>query len=92
MCPLFQSSSLVDSIYRGLVFVSIQPVFAFCLGHSTHLYLKVIVYKYDPFAIYFIVLGLSFYTLYVFLSRQDPLAFVGELVWWYRILSAFARL
>ena len=42
---------------------------------------KVIIDKYDPIAIYFIVLGLSFYTLYVFLSRQDPLAFVGELVW-----------
>ena len=37
MCPLFWSGSLVDSIYRGLVFVSIQPVFVFWLGHSTHL-------------------------------------------------------
>ena len=30
----------VDSIYRGLVFVSIQPVFVFWLGHSTHLCLR----------------------------------------------------
>ena len=40
MCPLFWSGSLVGSIYRGLVFVSIQPVFAFWLGRSTHLRLR----------------------------------------------------
>ena len=39
---------------------------------------KVIIDKDDPVAIYFIVLGSSLYTLFVFL----PLAFVGELVWW----------
>ena len=43
---------------------------------------KVIIDKYGPVAIYFVVLGLSLYTLSVFLSREDPLAFVGELVWW----------
>ena len=31
MCPLFWGGSLVDNIYRGLVFVSIQPVFVFWL-------------------------------------------------------------
>ena len=36
MCPLFRGGSLVDNIYRGLVFVSIQAIFVFCLGHSTH--------------------------------------------------------
>ena len=36
MCPLFWGGSLVDNIYRGLVFVSIQAIFVFCLGHSTH--------------------------------------------------------
>ena len=30
MCPLFWGGSLVDNICRGLVFVSIQPVFVFC--------------------------------------------------------------
>ena len=40
MCPLFWSGSLVDSIYRGIFFVSIQPVFVFWLGHSTHLHLR----------------------------------------------------
>ena len=40
MCPLVWDESLVDGIYRGLVFVSIQPVFVFWLGHSTHLHLS----------------------------------------------------
>ena len=31
---------LVDHIYRGLVFVSIQSVFLFWLGHSTHSHLR----------------------------------------------------
>ena len=31
ICPLFWSGSLVDSIYGSLVFVSIHPVFVFCL-------------------------------------------------------------
>ena len=43
---------------------------------------KVIIDKYDPVAIYFVVLG-SIYTPFLcFRSREDPLAFVGELVWW----------
>ena len=41
---------------------------------------KVITDKYDPVAIYFIVLGSNLYTLFV--SREYPLVFVGELVWW----------
>ena len=40
MGPLFWGGSLVDSIYRGLLFVSIQPVFVFWLKHSTHLHLR----------------------------------------------------
>ena len=40
MCPLFWGGSLVDNICRGLVFVSIQPVFVFWLRHSTHLHLR----------------------------------------------------
>ena len=66
MCPLFWGGSLVDSIYKGLVFVSIQPAFVFWLGHSTCLTFKVIIDKYDPIAIYFVVLGSSLYTLSVF--------------------------
>ena len=38
-CVRPMKGCLVDSIYRGLVFVSIQPVFVFWLGHSTHLHL-----------------------------------------------------
>ena len=37
---VFWGRSLVDSIYRGLIFVSIQPLFVFWLGHSTHLHLR----------------------------------------------------
>ena len=40
MCPLFWGESLIGTIYRGLVFVSIQPDFVFWLGHSTHLHLR----------------------------------------------------
>ena len=53
MCPLFSGGSLVDSIYRDC-FVSIHPVFVFRLEHSTF---KVMIDKYDPIAICFIVLG-----------------------------------
>ena len=34
----------------------------------------------DPIAISFVVLGSSLYTLFVFMSREYPLVFVGELV------------
>ena len=66
MCPLFSGGYLVDNIYRDLVFVSIQPVFVFWLGHSTHLNFKVIIDKYDSVANYFGFLGLNLYTLSVF--------------------------
>ena len=43
-----------------------------------------------PFTLLFWVRG---YTPFLyFLSREDPLALVGELVWWCWILSAFASL
>ena len=43
---------------------------------------KVIIDKYDPIAIYFIVLSWVYTPFLCFLSREYPLAFVGELVWW----------
>ena len=66
MCSLFRDGSLVDSICRGLVFVSIQPVFIFWLGAFNPFTFKVIIDKYDPIAIYFVVLGSSLYTFSVF--------------------------
>ena len=66
MCPLFRGGSLVDNIYRSLVFVSIQPVLVFCFGTFNPFTFKVTIDKYDPVAIYFLVLGLSFYTFSVF--------------------------
>ena len=69
MCPLFWGGSIVDNIYRGLV------CFFFFLIHSASLCLlvgafnpfmfKVIIDKYDPVAIYFIVLGSNLYTVFV---------------------------
>ena len=64
MCPLFQGGSLVN-IYRGLVIVSIQPVFVL-VGTFSPFTFKVIIDKYDPIAIYCVVLGSSLYTLSVF--------------------------
>ena len=57
--------------------------FVFWLGHLTH-YIKVIIDKYDPVAIYILCVGgvVRFYKhLLCFLSREDPLVFVEELVW-----------
>ena len=65
MCSLFWGGSLVDNIYRGLVFVSIQQSLSFGWGIQS-IYVKVIIDKYGPVAIYFIVLDLSLYTLFVF--------------------------
>ena len=48
------------------VFVSVQPVFVFWLGAFNPFMFKVIIDKYDPIAIYFIVLDSSLYSLLVF--------------------------
>ena len=71
----------------------IHPV-SLCLlvGTFNPFMFKVIIDKYDPIAIFFIVLGSSLYTFLCFLSREDPLAFVEELVWWCWIFLAFACL
>ena len=87
MCPLFWGRSLIDSIYRDLAFVSIQPVFVFWLGHWTQLLIGMVPL---PFALLFWVHVHT--TFLCFLSRKGPLAFVEELVWWCWILSAFACL
>ena len=92
MCPLFWGGSLVDHIYRGLVFVSIQPVFVFQFGHSTHLHLKSLLISMIPLP-FTLLFWVRVYTPFLcFLSREYPLVFVGELFWWCRILSAFACL
>ena len=76
MCPLFWGGSLVDNIYRSLVFVSMQPGFVFWLGHSTHLHLRQLLISIIP-----LPSTLSFwvwvYTPFLCtLSREDPLAFL----------------
>ena len=49
----------------SLVFVSIQPV-CLLIGAFNPFTFKVIFEKYGPVAIYFVVLGSSLYTLFVF--------------------------
>ena len=65
MCCLFGGGSLVDNIYSGLVFVSIQTSLCLLVGAFNPFTFKVIIDKYDPIAIYFVVLGSSLYTLSV---------------------------
>ena len=43
---------------------------------------RAIIDKNGPVAIWFVVLGSRSYNLSVFPVREDPLAFVEELVWW----------
>ena len=92
MCPLFWGGSLVDNIDRGLVVVSIQPVFVFWLGDSTHLHLRELLINMIPLPFTLLFWVRVYIPFLCFLSREDPLAFVGELVWWCWILSAFACL
>ena len=80
MCPLFCGRSLVDNIYRGLVCVSIEPVFVFWLGHSTYLYLRLLLINMIPlpFSLFF---GVQVYTPFLcFLSREDPLHLLESLL------------
>ena len=58
MRPLVWDGSLVDSIYRDLILVSIQPFLSFGWVIQP-IYIRVIIDKYDPVAIYFVVLGSS---------------------------------
>ena len=66
MCPLFRGGSLVENIYRGLVFFyPFSQYLSFGRAFNPFTF-KVIIDTYDPIAIYFIVLGSSLYTLSVF--------------------------
>ena len=71
-----------DSIYRGLVFVSIHPVFVFWLENLTHLHLRSLLISMIPLP-FTLLFWVHFYKPFLcFLSRKDPLAFIEELVWW----------
>ena len=89
--PCFEVG-LLQTAYIGVLFFFIHSS-SLCLlvGAFNPFTFKMIIDKYDPVAIYFIVLCSSSCTLSgCFLSKEDHLAFVGELVWWCWILSAFA--
>ena len=53
-------------MYRSLVFFTHSASLCLLVGTFNPFTFKVIIDKYDPVAIYFIVLGLSIYTLSVF--------------------------
>ena len=80
MSPVL-SGSLVDNIYGGLFFIRSVSL-CLLVGEFNPFTFKVIIDKYDPLAIYFVVLNQVYTPFLCFLSREDPLAFVGELVWW----------
>ena len=65
MCPLFQGGFLVDNIHWGLVLYPSCQSLSFGWAFNPFTF-KVIIDKYDPVAIYFVVLGSHLYTLSVF--------------------------
>jgi len=71
-----------------------KPLARLCLlvGAFNPFTFKVIIDMYDPipFTLFFWVRVYKPFPC--FLSRENPLAFVEELVWWCRILSPFACL
>ena len=69
-----------------------QPLPASAGGVFDPFMFKVIIDNYDPVAIYLLFWVPVYIPFVCFLSKEDPLAFVGELVWWCWILSAFAYL
>ena len=90
MCPLVWGRSLVDSVYSSLVFCIHSASLCLLVRAFDPFTFKVIIDHYDPISIYFVVWIWN--KLLCFLSREDPLASVGELVWWCWIVSAFACL
>ena len=73
---------LLQTTYIGVLFLYPFSQSLPLVGAFNPFTFKVIIDKYDPIDIYFVVLGSSLHTLLCILSREDPLAFVGELVWW----------
>ena len=57
MCPLFGGGSLVDSMYRSLVFFTHSASLCLLVGAFNPFTFKVIIDKFYPVVIYFVVLG-----------------------------------
>ena len=64
MCPLFQGGFPGDNIYTVFILYPFSQSLSFGWGIQPITF-KVIIDKYDPIAIYFIVLGSSLYTILV---------------------------
>ena len=72
---------LVDSIYiYGSCFCIHSASLCLLVEAFNPFAFKVIIDKYDPVAIYFVALGSIIYPVSCFLSGEDPLEFVEELV------------
>ena len=69
---------LVDSLYRGLVFLSIQLPYVFWLECIIPLYLMWLLIVKELLPFYFSYLC-SFFTLFL---KEDPLIYIVMLVWW----------
>ena len=76
--PCFEVGLLLTT-YIGVLFF--YP-FSLLVGAFNPFTFKVVIDKYDPVAIYFIVLGSVYMPFLCFLPKEYSLAFVGELVWW----------
>ena len=92
MCPFVLRWISCRQHIQGSCFCIHLTSLCLLLGHSTHLHLRWLLISMIllSFTLLFWVRGYIHFPC--FLSREDPLAFVGELVWWCWILSAFACL
>ena len=70
--PCFEVG-LLQTAYIGVLFMYPFNQFWLLVGEFNAFMLKVIIAKYDPLPISFIVLGSSLHTFLCFLSREDPL-------------------
>ena len=83
----------VSSIYKGLVFVYIEPVYVFWLVAFNPFIFNVIIDRYVSVTFFLILLCLILWVFFLcFLPREVPLALAVKLVWWCWILLAFSCL
>ena len=72
----------VSRIYKGLVFVYIQPVYVFWLGAFNPFIFNVIVDRYVSVTFFLILLGFILWVFFLcFLPREVPLVLAVKLVW-----------
>ena len=77
---LFLGGSLVDNIYVGCVFFSIQLPYVFWLEHLFHLQLRLLLV--GTYSLPFFPFVPVFLSLFLLLLKAVPLASLEMLVWW----------